>query len=302
MAAEGPPGRSRLGALPDRAGGLRRLVLAGILAAGVAAALALELDPRDLIPEGGGLTVARDFFSRALSPALTYEAEFVPAGAPPLWIKVLGALRTTLVFATAAISLSVLVGLALGFLGSTAWWAGDPVGGRTRGSRLGRRAVTTAVYGSTRAVIALMRSVHELLWAVLFLAAFGLSNLAAVIAIAIPYSGTFAKVFSELIDEAPRDAGRALRAAGASPLQVFFLGLLPRALPDMAAYAFYRFECSLRSSAVLGFFGYPTLGYYLAASFENLHYGEVWTYLYALFLLVIVFEWWSGALRRRFVA
>ncbi len=284
-----------------RAGGLRRWVLAAILASGVAAGWTLHLDPRDLIPGSGGLNIARDFFSRALTPALTYEAAFVPADAPPLWLKTLGAIRTTVVFAAAAISLSVLLGLGLGFLGSTAWWAGDPVGGRSRGGRLGRRAIPLAIYGGTRTIITLMRSIHELLWAVLFLAAFGLSNLAAVIAIAIPYGGTFAKVFSELIDEAPAESGRALRAAGAAPMQVFFFGLLPRALPDMIAYTLYRFECSLRSAAVLGFFGYPTLGYYLAASFENLHYGEVWTYLYALFLLVIVVEWWSSALRRRLV-
>ncbi len=282
--------------------GLRRLVLAGILAAGLAAGLTLKLDPRELVPSSGGLALAGEFFSRALSPALTYEADFVPETAPPLALKVLVALRTTVLFAAAAMSLSILVGILLGFLGSTAWWTEDPMGGRGRGRRLLGRGPSLALYGGTRVVIALMRSVHELLWAVLFLAAFGLSNLAAVIAIAIPFGGTMAKVFSELIDEAPREAANALRAAGASPAQVFLFGLLPRALPDMSAYAFYRFECSLRSSAVLGFFGYPTLGYYLAASFENLHYGEVWTYLYALCLLVILVEWWSGALRRRFVA
>jgi phosphonate transport system permease protein len=67
----------------------------------------------------------------------------------------------------------------------------------------------------------------------------------------------------------------------------------------MTAYTFYRFECALRSSAVLGFFGYPTLGYYVAASAENLYYGEVWTYLYALFALIVVVEWWSGSIRRK---
>ena len=54
--------------------------------------------------------------------------------------------------------------------------------------------------------------------------------------------------------------------------------------------------------AILGFFGYPTLGYYIAASFENLHYGEVWTYIYAMFLLVAVVDWWSGSFRRSFAA
>ena len=153
-----------------------------------------------------------------------------------------------------------------------------------------------------RILIALLRSVHELIWAVLFLAAFGRSNLSAVIAIAIPTMGTMAKVFSEMIDEAPRDAAQALRATGASPLQVYLFGLLPRALPDITAYGFYQFECALRASAVMGFFGFATLGYYISASFENLYYGEVWTYLYALIALIVVAEWWSGEVRRRFVA
>ena len=52
----------------------------------------------------------------------------------------------------------------------------------------------------------------------------------------------------------------------------------------------------------MGFFGFPTLGYSIAQSFENLHYAEVWTYLYALMALVVGIEVWSGAVRRRFVA
>jgi len=53
-------------------------------------------------------------------------------------------------------------------------------------------------------VIAAMRSVHELLWAMLFLAAMGLSPATAVVAIAIPYGGTLAKIFSEMVDESPQ--------------------------------------------------------------------------------------------------
>ena len=149
---------------------------------------------------------------------------------------------------------------------------------------------------------AFLRSIHELFWAVLFLAAFGLSNLTAVIAIAIPFTGTFAKVFSEIIDEAPRDSAEGLLDAGATPLLAFLFGLVPRALPDLIAYAMYRFECAMRSSAVLGFFGYNTLGLYIKQSFDETHHNEVWTFLYALLLLVILFEVLSGAVRRRLVA
>lgn len=294
--------RTTLPLAPRFAIGGRGLVLLSIAAAGVLAALWLRLDPRAAIPNAGGLRVAREFFARALSPAWTYESGIAVPDASPLLVKALGAAHQTLLFAGAAVSLALLIGLPLGFLSSTIWWEGDPTGGEGRVVRLLRRGTAPLIYGSCRSLATVMRSVHELLWAVLFLAAFGLSNLTAVIAIAIPFGGTFAKVFSELLDETPRDSANALRGGGASALQAFLFGVLPRALSDMTAYAFYRFECALRSSAVLGFFGFPTLGYFIAASFENLHYGEVWTYIYVLFLLIVAADWWSGAVRRRLEA
>lgn len=248
----------------------------------------------------GGLSVAAAFVSRAISPALRYEST-VPSSTAPLLVKALTAAQTTVIFGAAAISLATVGGIAFGFFASTAWWPQDVGDTRSRRAHVGR-VLRPAAYLTTRVLIAVLRSTHELLWAVLLLAAFGLGHLTAVLAIAIPYAGVLAKVFSEMIDETPRDAAVALREAGGSSLQVFLFGLLPRVLPEMTAYVFYRFECALRSSAVLGFFGFPTLGYFIAASFENLLYGEVWTYLYMLFALVVVMDWWSGALRRRIVA
>jgi ABC-type phosphate/phosphonate transport system permease subunit len=276
----------------------RGAVLLALLVAGAWAAWELDLHWSDLTPNEGGVRVTKSFFSRALTPALASEASNVPEGTPPLLILSLQAAWTTLVYAAASMSLALLLGLFLGFFASTAWWAGDPVGGRTR---LGR-TVAPAIYGATRVLIGFMRSVHEVIWAVLFLAAFGLTPLAAVIAIAIPYGGTLAKIFSEMIDEAPRGAALALRASGSSGLQVYGFGLLPAALPDMLAYTFYRFECALRSSAVLGFFGYATLGREIQQSFSSTNYGEVWTHLYVLMAIVIVFDLWSGKLRARLTA
>lgn len=286
---------------PQAVSSPRAVVLVAILVAGIWAAVSLQLDVSQLVPGPGGLQVAGEFFSRAVSPALHYESGLTVEGVLPLPLKALVAAKQTVVIAAAAMSLALLVGIPLGFIASSAWWEGDPMQGQA-GKRWRRSLLSLGLHGGSRVFIALLRSVHELLWAVLFLAAFGLSHLSAVVAIAIPFGGTLAKVFSEMIDEAPRDAAAALRSAGASRPQVFLFGLLPGALPDFGAYAFYRFECALRSSAILGFFGLPTLGYYIATSFENLYYGEVWTYLYTLFLLVAVADWWSGALRKRLVA
>jgi phosphonate transport system permease protein len=270
----------------------RRFVLVSIAVVALVAAIVLGLDPRDLL-HGRTQLVSR-FFAAALAPAWHSQDS-----GTPLLPLVLGAIRTTVAFAAAGMSLALGLGLVLGFFASSAWWEGDPAGGENALFAAIRRTVAPFATTFVRTFIALLRSIHELLWAMLFLAAVGLSPASAVLAIALPYAGTLAKVWSEMIDEAPRDAANALRAAGASPSQVFLVGLLPRALPDMTAYAFYRFECAIRSSAILGFFGFPTLGYYLSASFENLYYREVWTYLYALFALVLVIEMTSGRLRKR---
>jgi len=281
--------------------GTRGWLLVAIVACALAAWLALGLAPADLAPRRGGGAVLVDFLRGMVAPALDYESAAVPRGAQPLVLKVARAAWSTVAFAAAAMSLALAGGGALGLAASRAWWSREPAGGRSALARALRRAGATGAHAAVRALIAGMRSVHELLWAVLFLAAFGLNTFSAVIAIAIPYAGTLAKVFAEMLDETPPDSARSLRAAGATETQAFLFGLLPRALPDMSAYAFYRFECAVRSSAVLGFFGFPTLGYHMKLAADDLHYREVWTYLYALLAIVVLLELWSGALRRRVV-
>lgn len=277
-----PAGGSAAVGRPARS---RTTVLLAIAGAGLASAIALRLDPRRIV-EPRTLSVLAEFLKAALRPTL------VSSGGHSLLPALMQGMRATVAFAVAGTSLAMAVGAVLGFLASSAWWEDE------RAGRLGRR-IGRPVTAATRVVIAGMRSVHELLWAMLLLAAMGLAPATAVVAIAIPYAGTLAKVWSEMIDEAPRGAAVALRGAGATAGQAWLIGLVPRALPDIGSYAFYRFECALRSSAVLGFLGFPTLGYHVSLSFQNLLYRETWTFLYALFALVVVTELWSGALRRR---
>lgn len=235
------------------------------------------------------------FFAAAISPALSYEGA-VPAGTPPLLFKALEAARQTLIFALTGLSLALVIGVPLGIACTRSFW------NLAQRSNSARHRLRRGAWFCARTVAALLRSVHELLFAILFLAALGMSELAAVIAIALPYGGILAKVFAELLDEAPDGPSHALAASGAGRTTNFFATRLPAALPNLCAYAFYRFECALRSAAVLGFFGLPTLGFFLAQAFENLHLRELWTYLYTLLLLVWLIEMWSGAIRRRLVA
>jgi len=282
-------------ARPPLLGGRGRVLLV-IAGAGLVAGWGLGLSPAGIVPRANGMVLLREFFAAALRPAFTHEIAPSFSGAAPFLVKLGLAVLRTVTFALAAMSLALPLGAVLGFVASDAWWRPEAFGG-------GRmRHLARPLQVAVRIVIALLRSVHELLWAIIFLAAFGLNTTSAAIALAIPFAGTLAKVFSEMLDEAPDGAARALHVAGAPPLSVLVLGLAPRALPDMAAYTFYRFECAVRSAAVLGFFGYPTLGFHLSLAFQDLRYREVWSYIYAIIGLVLVLELWSGALRRRLVA
>lgn len=276
-----------------------RLVM-GIAIVGAISFVALDLSVADLGPTQAGWEKCREFFSASLAPAFDYE-QAPPLGTKPLLSKVLASMIQTVAFAACAISVAIIAGLLLAFCSSSAWWQDDETLFAARSpNRLGKFLRPASMW-LCRSLVVFLRSIHELVWAVLLLCAFGLNNATAILAIAIPYAGVFAKGFSEMIDETPRDSAFALRVAGAGGPSVFFVGLLPRALPDMVAFACYRFECAVRSSAVMGFFGIPTLGYYLQPAFEEQHYHEAWTYLYALLILVIAIDFWSSLVRRRLV-
>lgn len=145
---------------------------------------------------------------------------------------------------------------------------------------------------------ALLRSVHELFWALLFLQALGLSPLTGILAIAIPYAATCAKVYAEILERAEAAALRALPAGG-SGLARFCYARLPEAWPHLRSYTSYRLECGLRSSAVLGFVGLPTLGFHLHSFFKQGAYSDAWGYLYVFYALIASLRLW---LRPRAIA
>lgn len=272
--------------------GRRRWIVLSVAIVFFLCAKTLGLTPSGLVPpDETRWERAGTFFKAAFSPALEYEDENVPDDAPPIWIKGLHGLFLTLKFAFGGMSLAIPAALMMGFFGSSSWWP-DP-----RGRVLD--FLLRSVFFSCRFLMSLLRSVHELIWALLILSAFGVSPLAGMIALALPFSGTLGKVFSELIDEETRDAATALKAIGHRPVQTFLVGTLPAALPNLVTYSFYRFECALRSSAVLGFVGIETIGLYIELSHEEFYYNEVWTYFYLLLALIIVVDFWGAGIRTR---
>jgi phosphonate transport system permease protein len=269
--------------------GSRRATLFFISLAAAISCWALDLNPLRLL-SGNNLTLTRDFLLSSFRPALNYQKPV--DGAEPFLLTVIGATLQTLRFALLAMSVAIPCGVILAFLASTAWWPD------TRRHRIAGISLRILCLFS-RTMIAFARSIHELIWGLLFITAMGLSTDAAIIAVAIPYSGILAKIYSEMFEEHSRGAQLALQAIGAGSIAAFLTGLLPRVLPDLLTYTFYRLECAVRTAAVFGFVGIETIGYRIKLASDEFHYREVWTYLYVLFALIIIIEWWSRMLRRR---
>jgi phosphonate transport system permease protein len=138
---------------------------------------------------------------------------------------------------------------------------------------------------------ALVRAIHELFWALLFLQVFGLTPLTGILAIAIPYAGIIAKVYAEILEETD-PAPLQVIPAGTGSVSAFFFARLPEAWAHFKTYSLYRLECGLRSSAVLGFVGLPTLGFHLESAFRQGHYSEVSALLLLFYGVIASIRWW----------
>lgn len=178
---------------------------------------------------------------------------------------ILKALLNTVSFALIGISLAVIVGAILAL-----YFHHTPV----------------------RLFCAFIRAIHELFWAFLLMPLLGLNAFCGILAIAIPYSGIFAKVYAEIAQESASGAAESL-PHGTSRLSGFLYSTLPIIYQDLKNYTSYRFECALRSSAILGFIGLPTLGYYLETAFSEAMYGEAAALLYLFYLLIISLKYWA---------
>ncbi len=145
---------------------------------------------------------------------------------------------------------------------------------------------------AVRALAASLRSVHELFWALLLLQVTGVSPTTGILAIGIPYAGIFAKVFSELIEEADLAAERVL-PPGTSVVSRFAYGRLPELAGPFRSYLLYRLECGLRSTLVLGFIGLPTMGFELESYFRQGHYAQAAAFVGVFYVLIATRRIWA---------
>jgi phosphonate transport system permease protein len=227
----------------------------------------------------------------SLKPTLNFLADFVPPNVEPsfLWLVARETWRTV-AMATAGIALALVLAIPLTLLSVRVL----SVSGLT-----GRMAPLPALLRSgVRGLLIVLRSVPELIWALVFVRVVGLGPTAGVLAIALTYGGMLGKVYAEILESGDSHATTALLRNGAGRLQAFSYGLLPQNAAELTSYTVYRWECAIRSSAVLGFVGAGGLGQQMDASMKMFNGAEVATMLLVFMALVALADRASAWLRR----
>ena len=224
--------------------------------------------------------VTGQFLRSFLPPALS--ADFLALVAREAW-------RTGAI-ATAAMGFALVLALPLTLL-STRVLSLSALRGRMA-------PLPFAVRQIVRWLLVVLRSVPELVWALVFVRVAGLGPTAGVLAIALTYAGMLGKVYGEILEGGERHAAESLLRNGCGRLQAFFYGLLPQNAGELISYTVYRWECAIRSSVVLGFVGAGGLGQQLDSSMKMFAGGEVTTMLLVFFGLVALADRASTWLRK----
>jgi phosphonate transport system permease protein len=260
----------------------RRTMLVGVgLAAGIAAAA-----------YAGEVNLAK--FVEGLPRFTSYIRDILPTlrwpslGADLMewfwgWRKWLGLLLDTLLIAYLGTLFGALGAFAFSFLASA-----NLV--RTRWLRV-----------SVRRFLEICRTVPEIVYALIFVFAFGLGPLPGVIAIAIHTMGALGKLFAEVIENIDMKPVEGAAACGTTWLETVRYAALPQVLPGFASYTLLRFEINVRGASVLGFVGAGGIGKELMSAIRQFYYSDVSAILLIVIATVIVIDMLTEALRHRLI-
>ena len=241
--------------------------------------VATEFQPWRML-EADSLRVSGRFLASFVPPATS--GEFLALLARETW--------RTVAMATAGVTLGMVLAIPLTLV-STRTLSLSALSGRMAAGPAALRHVA-------RGVLIVLRSIPELVWALVFVRVVGLGPTAGVLAIALTYGGMLGKVYGEILESGETHASETLLRNGSGRLQALFYGLLPQNAAELTSYSVYRWECAIRSSVVLGFVGAGGLGQQMDNSMKMFNGSEVASMLLAFMALVALADRVSGALRR----
>ncbi len=237
--------------------------------------------------EGGGAIV--EYVARLFPPDLS--GRVVADAATGAWETFAISLIGTL--------LSTFIALSLVFFGSrNLVYAGLLFEMEPRRYRVLLRRIP---YLCARAILNFLRTIPEMLWALVFVFLVGLGPFPGVLALGVHTGGVLGKLFAEVLEDVDLHPVESLQSTGASKIQILFYGILPQILPQFISYILYRWEVNIRVAAVLGFVGAGGLGQRIHIAISLFLEQQLLTLLIALYLLVTGVDYLSAYLRRRVV-
>lgn len=196
----------------------------------------------------------------------------------PKW---LGLMWTTVMMALFGTAAGTLIGGCLSFLAAR---------------NLGASSLTVFF---VRRTLEITRTVPDLVWALIFLFAFGLGPLAGVLAIMVHTTGAQGKLFAEANENINRGPLEGVRASGGSWTDEIVIGLLPQVLPNFVSYSLWRFELNVRSATVIGFVGAGGIGMELYETISLNYYSDAGAILIMVFVAVALIDTASEWIRLR---
>jgi len=222
----------------------------------------------------------REFFTvEAINGSIELLAGFAPPESGlPFLTKTFWAALETLAMSGLGTLLAVIFGLAFSL----------PASGR----------FGAAPRAAMRAVLNVLRSIPELVWASIMLIAAGLGPLGGTLALAAHTAGVLGRLFADSLENAAPLPEQTLRTNGASAGAAFFYATLPQTLPQMMSYTLYRWENNIRAAAILGVVGAGGLGQMLKYHLSLFQMPLAATVIIAMLLLVALVDGVSFAMRR----
>jgi phosphonate transport system permease protein len=247
--------------------GSRRAAWVVILAAIAWSAVETEVSLSRMIE---GLPFMWDFLRRMVPPDLSVLGNALRGAKETIQIAVVGT------------AVAAVLALPLGFAAA-------------------RNAAPPWLFYWARSLLNAFRAVDTLVYALFFVAAVGLGPFPGVLAVMVYTATVLAKLYSEAIEAIEPGPVEAVRATGATTLQVLRWGVLPQLMPQFLSFTLYRFETNIRAAAVLGFVGAGGIGFYIQTYLRLLNYPAAATVLLVLIGLVMIVDFASSRLRARLV-
>jgi phosphonate transport system permease protein len=151
-------------------------------------------------------------------------------------------------------------------------------------------------------ILEFCRSVPDIVFAMIFVAAFGLGALPGVLAVAIHTSGTLGKLFTEVVENSDMRPVEGIAATGGSWLAQVRFGVTPQVISNLVSYTLLRFEINVRGATVIGFVGAGGIGQDLIVAIRKFYYSDVSAMLLMIIITVVAIDMLSARLRHRLLA